>query len=216
MTLGFNTYILGARLIYWLYLWITLVCAFGVYLWWNREFIRQKYYEIRFPERIILISIIYPGNWIKRFYRLIPNRDTFSFGGEEYLYNDAAILKNNNWYTTTDKKDKLIARIPDLSGAGEKEYFIDDYLKLKKKGRSYPELWFKDGCPFPIDFQKSEQVSGLKINTQGLSKLHNSTTINQIYSSIAESGIIIVVLILTALGFLINLAVFSKLMGWLK
>jgi hypothetical protein len=118
---------------------LALFLAGIVVLWWQRERLRKKYYELRFPEKLITINIIYPGGLFRKFYRLIPEDSIFAIEGGMYSYNDEAILRNNDWYSYKDKAGDMVVRVE------ENEYNLNTRLGIKQRWDKWPELYYKEG-----------------------------------------------------------------------
>lgn len=212
-----ETIFLGARLVYWLYLFLAILGAGGIFAYWQREAIRKFYYSLRFPERLIKIRMIYPNNNVNYFWRLIPDTTdkTFSLDGGTYDYNDETILKNNSWFAYREHKTegRLIVRVSD------KEYFLDDLLKIKNRWERWPEMTYKFGCPFPVDYNSTKTTEAnneITFNASDLEKLKKSTILTQIYNSVAQDSLIIFIIILAAVNIIISGFLLAKIMGWLK
>jgi hypothetical protein len=218
IALTWETYFLGARLFYWFYLFLTLIAAGGIFAYHQRERIKKEWYAFRFPEKLLHVIMVYPGNYRRDFWRLIPEDSTFELDGGTYMFENSSILKNNTWYAYKDKKaeGRLILKIED------KEYYLDDKLKLKSRWDKFPEIYYLYGCPFPVDWSKTrEPVATTKdrngediekpiiFNAQDFERLKKSTILTQIYATLSANGtmilliiLVIVVLILSAVGVL--------------
>jgi len=190
---------LGARLFYWFYLFLTLAGVGGAAIYWFREALKKRYFILRFPEKLIIVAIIYPGNKIRRFARLIPDDNTFDFGDQTYNYAESSVLKNNTWYAYKDKakEERLILNIE------SKEYYLDDLLKIKQRWERWPEIYYKYGCPLPINFWAEGETEAAKdkapiveFNAHDLSRLKKSTILTQIYNSMGQNNLMVVVIIL--------------------
>lgn len=197
-------YFIGARLIYWLYLGITLIGAAVVIIYVERHLIRRVYYEIRFPEKLLIITLIYPGNMMRDYARLLPEDKSFSIEGGIYLYDDKAVLKQNDWYLTPNPEGNLIAHI------GDKEYIINKYKKYYYRWHKWPRLFYKADCPYPIDM-----LSGIVTNIPGkdennkaimanysareLTNFGQQKILQEIYADLKGTGLIIVVLVVVIL-----------------
>jgi hypothetical protein len=210
--MGFmDTYFLGARLFYWIYLLITLI-GFGLIIGWTqRHRIKRKWYEIRNPELLFVASIIYPGNMIRDFPILKPKDKSFSLQSGTYLFSEKAILKNSN----TKTEDNLKVTIDG------QDYNIDLSKKLKYRWEKFPRLYYKAGCPYPIIWGteanlKDKAGNEISYSAAELEAFGNNTIIKQIYAELQGAGIIIFVLIIGVVSLLVSLGILSKLMGWIK
>jgi hypothetical protein len=189
----------------WAYFGCSLLVLAGIIAYVARERIRKEWYKVRFPEKLIHVVLIYPGNFKRDYWRLIPEDTTFELDGGTYNYDDDAVLKANTWFASKDKKreGRLILRI------GEKEYYLDDRLKIKNRWETWPEIYFCYGCPFPVDWQTmetpeytSKDAMGNDIskkvafNAMDWERLKKSTILTQIYATLAANGTLIFIVIL--------------------
>lgn len=208
-----QTYFLGARLFYWLYLLFTLIAAAGIYLYINREMVKKSWYSVRFPEKLLHVKIFYPGGHYRDYWRLIPEDNTFELDGGIYNYNDATVLKNNTWFAYKDKKEegRLILNIED------QKYYLDDRLKIKNRWEKWPEIHFIYGCPWPIDYNKVEiakqkvkdaqgNISDKEIifNASDFERFKKSTILTQIYAALTGNALITVLVILVIIVLILS------------
>lgn len=213
-----DTYFLGARLFYWLYLLLTLAFGGGVVAYWMRERIIRKVLTTFQPEKLIKIGMIYPNGWIRRFYRLIPTNRFYMLDGGAYNYNDSAVLKNSEAFALADKDDSTRLKFV-FEG---KEYYYDDQRKLKQRFERYPEIFYRYGKPWPLDMTTepqpepaSQDKDGVKVrditkyNASDLEKLIKSTMVNQLLTSFAANAgaIVVILLVILLLAVLANLGI---------
>lgn len=210
-----NSVFLGARLFYWLYLLLTLMLGGGAVAYWQRERIKKRFYELTNPEKLIKIGVVYPGNWIRYFYRLIPREKTFTLPGGLYNYNDKEILKNNDFFIQENKEGRLIAKV------GGQEYNISDKLKLKLRWERWPQIYFRFGNPWPLimaeepEIKKAVKKEGeietednqpVFYNASDLEKIMKSKLITQLLESISDSPMLKAVIVLIIIAILVGLA----------
>lgn len=207
----FNVYWLGVRLLIWLYLLMAVLCVFVVVLYWFREKIRENYYKIRFPEKVIKIVIFYIGGIYREFWRLIPKKDSFIFDGKKYLYSEESIIKDNDFYISADEEDKsrLKAKI------GDKTYYLDDKLKLHKRGAKYPELHYIDGVPTPIDYRSMDKTT-IKFSATDLENFAKNDLWQKLLIMREEIGRFMLLTLLVGFNMLLTLFLVSINMGWIK
>ena len=209
--IDFNTYVLGARLFYWVYFGLSLLGFGTIVIYFKREWIKEKWYKLRHPEQAIEIWLIYPGNWLRNFWRLIPLRTHLFFcPGGPYLYSDKAVLKNERYYAYEDPQDNdsWAVKIED------KEYKLDKKSLLKKRWEPYPKIVYEYGNPFPVGFfkrkegiplkegEKPKEAPELTWDTTILDKFRKSKFLEEIFSSVAGKGLIMAILILGVMTFL--------------
>ena len=177
--------------------------------WWQREKIRKKYYELRFPELLLTLNIIYPSGLFRKFYRLIPDDKGFILEGKLYLYNEAAIIKNNDWFAYKDKLGALVCKIDGL------EYNLNSLLGIKQRWERWPELYYKEGCPWPIDFGRSIP-EGLSYNSIDVNRMRKSDTLAKIHNVLARADLGPIILVLVALCLLALAGIALKVFGAIK
>ena len=61
----FTNELLGVKLWIWLYFALSIMGGMTVLIFWFREKVRRKYYELRFPEKLIKIVIHYKSGLFK-------------------------------------------------------------------------------------------------------------------------------------------------------
>jgi hypothetical protein len=148
---------------------------------------------------------------IRDFPILKPKDKHFSLNSETYLFSENALLKNKNEKAEANLKVTI----------GGKEYEIDLTKKLKYRWERWPRIYYRAGCPYPIEWQTEPNLKdklGNEINytAKELEEFGNSTVIKQIYAELQGAGIIIIVLIIGIISLLVSLGILSKLMGWIK
>ena len=165
----------------------------GAAIYWFREALKKRYFILRFPEKLIIVGMIYPGNKIRRFARLIPDDNTFDFGDQTYNYSESSVLKNNDWYAYKDKEKegRLVLKIED------KEYYLDDLLKLKQRWEKWPEIYFRYGYPLPLNLwgETEDGQPAIVFNSHDLSRLKKSTILSQIYNAMGQNSFMVAILI---------------------
>lgn len=208
--MDFNIVIFDVRLFYWIYLFGAILLSSTGIIYWQREAIKKHYFILRFPEKLIIINVIYPGGYIRKFYRLIPEDMTFDIEGGTYAFADQSILKKNDWFLYPGKQaDELCCRVDG------KEYNISEKLQLRSRWEQWPELYYLFGKPFPVDFSASSP-DNIKFDSRDLEKLKKSTILTQIYASLPGDTIIYIVLVLLFVVLAAVGVILSKIMGWIK
>jgi hypothetical protein len=177
--------------------------------WWQRERIRKVYYSLKFPELLLTLNIIYPSGFFRKFWRLIPSDKGFILDGKLYLYNEAAIIKNNDWFSYKDSKGNLVCRIEN------KEYNLNMILGIKQRWERWPELYYKEGNPIPIDFTGSSPA-GLAFNSTDVQRMRKSDTLAKIHNLMARADLMPIILVLVGVVLLAVLAIAFKTFGMIK
>jgi hypothetical protein len=201
-------YLWGVRLFVWLYFLISIVCGMIAIAFWKREVIKETYYKIRFPEKVIKIFIHYPGSLYRVFWRLIPDRDDFSLDGKRYLYEDQKIMRENDFYVY-NKDNQMVAK------AQGKEYFLEDKLNIRRKESKYPEIHYIFNVPYPIDFENIDKGS-IEFSAQDVQDFEENNLFEELLTLEGKKNLLIMVLVIVGLTFIVSLFNLAKTMGWLK
>jgi hypothetical protein len=203
---------LGVRLLYWMFFVLSIGCGLMVFLYWKREVIREKYYKIRFPEKVIKVVVHYPGNLYKAYWRLIPDRDDFTIEGKRYTYNDESILKENDFYVQ-ERDKQLIVKIK--NGGETKEYILDDKYKIRKRGTIYPEIHFIFNVPVPINFNEVDK-SDIKFSSKDMQDFKENHLFEELLTLEGKKNLMILIMVICGLNFLVTVVLLAKSMGWIK
>lgn len=196
---------LGVRIWIWAYLLFSWLFVVGWVIYWRREYIREKYYKIRFPEKVIKIVIHYKTGLFTEFWRLIPDLKYFIFNSKQYLYHDKKVIKENDFFIKGDKK--LTATIDG------KDYNLNEKLKIKGKKRKYPEIHYFYNNPNPIDFDFSDTKA--ELSSKELQQFKdNDLFLKLLTLSDTESKIMILMIICIG-NLIVSLFLLAKVMGWI-
>lgn len=198
---------LGVRVWIWLYLILSILLGIMVVVYWFREAIRREYYQFRFPEKLLKVVIHYKNNYFKDFWRLIPDNNEFILEGKAYQYSDKKVLKDNDFYLRK-VKDKIKVVIDN------KEYDINDKLKLLKKWRKYAEIHYYHNCPVPIDFDMSKKL--LDFSSKQLQDFKDNDLFAKLLTLDTEKNMLMFILILGIINTIASVLMFAKMMGWIE
>lgn len=199
---------LGVRYFVWAFFLLSLICGIIAILYWKREAIKEKYYKIRWPEKVIKVIIHYKTGLYKTYWRLIPDRDDFSIEGKRYTYDDDKIIKENDFYVQK-KEGKLIAKIEGF------DYILDDKLKIKNKEKIWPEIHFPFNKPLAIDFKDIDD-SEIKFTSTDMTDFKEASLFTELLTLEGKKNLMIILIILGVGTLLISLVNLAKTMGWLK
>lgn len=203
-----NTW-LGVKVWIWLYFFLSIVLGSFVILYWHREKIRRKYYEIRFPERIIKVVLHYKSGFFKEFFRLMPDDNLFVINGKDYHFDSEEILRDNDFFVRKNKKKtETVVKIEGV------EYIITDLYKLRKKKRDYPELHYFYNIPKPIQFDYKEK--DIKLSAKQLNLFQENDLFSKLLTLDTQRNIFIILMILMIANFLVTFILLAKNMGWIK
>jgi hypothetical protein len=179
-----------------------------VLIYWKREIIKEKYYKLRWPERAIKIVIHYPGTIYRVFWRLIPDREDFSLDGKRYLFDDQKILRENDFYVQ-QKDGQLIAKVEN------KSYFLEDKLRIKKKGTIYPELHYIFNVPYPIDFSSIDK-GVIEFTALEVQDFKDNRLFEELLTLEGKKNLMILILMVAIGTFLLTIVDFAFARGWIK
>lgn len=197
----------GVHLWIWIYLALSVVMFLFVLVYFYKEIIRKKYYEIRFPEKLLKIVMHYKSGYFKEYWRMIPETEEFVIDSKIYKYSDKKVLKDNEFYLR--KKNAEITATID-----GKEYNINDKCKLIKRWRSYPELHYFYNIPLPIDFDMSDKA--LEFSSKQMQEFKENDLFSKLLTLDNQNNILTFILILGVLNMLVSIFVLAKIMGWLN
>jgi hypothetical protein len=202
-----NGYFLGVRIWIWLYLLFSIVMFIIILVKFFKERIRKKFYELRYPEKLLKVVIHYKSNMFKEYWRIIPNSKEFRIEEKLYHYTDKAVLRDNEIFGTKKGLDIKVS----IDG---KEYNILDNYKQVKRWRAYPEVHFFFNCPSPIDFD----LSGKEIDftSQHLEEFKENDLFTKLLTMDTQKSIMVFLLVVGIINLLATVIVLSKIMGWLK
>lgn len=201
----FNNTFLGVRFFIWLYFMIGVVALGSGLIYWYRETIRRKYYELRFPEKIIKVVIHYKTGIFREYFRLIPDDYTINVDGKSYNYNDKAILKIEE---ILKEENKGLYAIID----GKKYPVIKENI-IKKRRSNHPEIHFFYNVTTPINYDFE------KLNAEFSAKEQQDFKENDLFQKLLtledEKKLLKFILIVTIITLLGVGFIVAKLMEWI-
>lgn len=203
-----NNVFWGARIWIWLYLLLSFVLFLAVIIYFYKELIRKKYYEIFLPEQLIKIVMHYPSNMFKEYWRLIPDTKIFNIGRKIYNYNDKNLIKTNDNFLRQHESIK-----PYFEIEGHK-YYMDELVKLKKRFTKYPEIHYFFNVPSPINFKYDD--ASVKLSSEQLEIFKENDLFNKLLSLENEKKMLMLVFLLCIINFLVTAFILAKIMGWLE
>lgn len=206
--MGFlTTTFLGVRIWIWFYLVFSMLSFAGVLIWFYRERIKCKYYELRFPEKLIKVVMHYPSKMFRIYWRLIPDEESFTIESKTYSFEDKSLLKDNELFTYRKDTGHYLK-------VNKKEYLIDDLLKIKTRWKRYPEVHYFFNKPSPIDFDFTKKK--IDISASQLDKFKKSDLFVKLLTLTENKQIIVFAIILGILNLLGIIFLIAKQMGYIK
>ena len=204
--LDFSTSYLGIRLWIWLYLIFSVFMLTVAVAIFFQEILRKKYYEIRFPERLIKIVMHYEGAMFKVYWRLIPEKEHFMIGKQVYQFAEKNLIRENDFFAyLKDNKPKV-----KIDG---KEYDLMESMQIKYRWSRYPEIHYFYNVPLPIDFRTLEKK--IEFTSEQLGLFKENDLFNKLLTLQENFPLLLVVLIGCVLNLLLSAFIIAKLIGWL-
>jgi len=203
----FTSEFLGVRLFIWVYFLISLIGIVSVAIYYYREKIRKKYYEFRFPEKLIKIVMHYKSGQFKEYWRIIPDDFFFTIQGKNYEYQDSCILKQNNFYVYENKQKELKVKIDG------KEYDLDSKYKIEKRKSKYPEIHYYYNVSKPVKFEFEDKK--VEFSAKESRDFKENDLFNKLLTLEGEKNLL-KFLILIAIGNAgISIFILAKIMEWI-
>lgn len=205
----FSMTLWGVRLWILLYLVLSLVLGVAVAIYWFREKIKEKYYKLRWPEKVIKCIVYYPNHLYKVYWRLIPKGDFFEIDKQPYYYNDKDIVRNNDLFVNTEDINKMYVMIEG------KKYDVSANVKLKEKWSGHwPELHYKFGKPSPLDYAKGS--GDVEWSSNDIKAFEENDLWMKLLTMDQQKSLMILILMAVAINFIATMVILAKMMGWIK
>jgi len=199
---------LGVRWWVWIYFLFSVFVGLGIGIYWKREALKRIYYTTRFPERTIRVIIHYKSSMYNIYWRLIPDNNLFKINNKVYEFNDNEILRENDFFSTKDKREKTIINIK-----GNK-YEFEDLMLIKQKGVKYPEIHYFYNNPKPLSFDFTNE--NLNFTGKQMSDFEQNDLFTKLLRLNQERNTLLILILICAFDCVINLFTLAKMMGWIK
>lgn len=85
---------LGIRWWIWIYFFFSILAGLSVLIYFKREQIKGKYYQIRYPEKLLKVYIHYKTGLYNIYWRLIPDKRFYRIEKKKYFYEDKLVIKH--------------------------------------------------------------------------------------------------------------------------
>lgn len=201
-----NNLFLGVRLFIWFYFLISIISFSSIIIYYYREKIRSRYYNFRFPEKVIKVTIHYPNNQFKEFVRLIPTDSYFILEGFRYCYSDPRVINDNEFFAQGDKNRNIVS----VQG---KKYELQDLGIIKKRKNVMSEIHYFFNNPKPIIFDCKKE--NLILSSEELTLFKDNDLFAKLLTLETEKALLIFCLILGVINILVSVFILAKIMGWL-
>lgn len=177
----------GVRWWVWLYFGFSIIMGLCILAYWHREKLRKTYYELRFAERIIKVVIHYESRLYREYWRLIPEEKQFMIANQIYAYDDKAVLKDNDFFTTEEKGNTIIT----INGI---KYNFDELAGIKHKSKKHIEIHYFFNIPSPINFEIKDK--DIKLTSTDLEKMKENDLFTKLLTLGENKGLLAVILLI--------------------
>lgn len=204
--------LLGVSFWIWCYFLLSILLGLGVIAYINREKLRKKYYDFRFPEKVIKVMIHYKSNQYKRYWRVIPDVDFFKIDGKTYNYSDSNVLKENDFFML-EGKDYPIIKVKDGKEKKEYKYLFKRLYGLKERKRKYMQIhyWFNDPNPIGFDFDQRK----IDLNSTQLQTFKDNDLFAKLLTLESEKKLMMLLFILVVGNLIATVFILARMMEWL-
>jgi len=200
-----TAYYWGARGFIWLMLLVGINCLIGVAIYWYRELIRKKYYEFRFPQKLLKVIVHYKSGLYKTYWRIIPDEYGLTLDGKNYNYSDKVVIKEVTKLIVNKDTNTIL-----IDG---KKYNILDEKAIRRNKNAYPELhyWYNISTPIEFDFEKEKAEFSAK-EQQDFKENDLFKKLLTLEQEKTIMRLLMIVVIGNAIG---TIFIIAKMMGWI-
>lgn len=193
-----------------LWIWFLLVFTFfgvsGVIVWIFRYSIQARYWEFRWPEKVVKVIIHYPNRSYTEHVRLIPEKDTFNILDKEYLWSEENVISASDQFQTGLK---LV-----VNGI---DYEYDTTKLITKKRSRHPQIHYFYNNPDPIMYDTTQHK--IRTTAKELGEFHENQLVAQFLMVEEVTKLVMIMLIaLGIIGIIMVAALYGigLLNGWWK
>jgi len=207
----FNTVYFGVRLWLWLYLFFSILMGILVTIFFFREKIKRKYYELRYPEKLIKVIVHYKSGMFKEYWRIIPDDDIIKAENKFYSFSDTQLLtisSKETLATKSDKDDYMNITIDKI------KYQLSDKHLLKKRWRYYPEIHYLFNVPAPVVFNvKNKRI---ELSAKQLEEFNENNLFAKLLNADMEKNMLRILFFVVMGNILGTGFIIAKMMGWIS
>lgn len=204
----FTSSLWGVRVWIWIYLLLSVLFGLFIFIYWKREYFIKKYYQLRFPEKIIKVILHFDTGLYREYYRLIPDNNEFKIDRKTYRFDDKEILKNNTFYAI--KKGDIEYII-----IGNNKYKVNRMFGISDRyKRNEIEIHYLHNVPDPIDFNMKDKE--IKLSSRNLAQYNENNLFVQLLTMNQQKMTSIMLMILMFINLSLSLFIVAKQMGWIK
>ena len=197
---------LGVRIWILFYLGLSVIMFGGVMIYFFREKLRKKYYEIRFPEKLLKVVIHYKSGMFKEYWRLVPDLEYFVIEKKQYQFDSKHILKENDFFLRGIPPKQIVK----IEG---KEYQFDNLFQLKNRWTKYPEVHYFYNSPMPLSFDMSK--GKIEFSSQQLEEFKQNDLFRKLLTLDTEKSFLTFILLLNIINLMASGFIIARLMEWI-
>lgn len=201
-----DNYYFGVRGFIWIYFFISVFGFSGLSIYWFRETIRRKYYELRYPEKLLKVVLHYKAGMFKEYWRLIPDNNAFIIDNKHYPFDEKTVSKNTDMFTYK-KHGNTKLKIDNV------EYEYDGLKELKKRWSKYPEIHFIYNVPKPLTFDMTKK--DIQLSSKELQDFKDNDLFYKLLNSDREKVQGNILLLLTIVNTLGVAFILARMMEWI-
>ena len=191
-------------IIVWVIMGFQVLAPLGLWIYFKRELIRKKWYEIWNKEKLIKIVIHYPTGYFSEYWRLIPPKENYKVADGIYFYNKDKLISPKEIFGIEGKDKKIYAEIEG------KKYALDDKEIRKKRFSIYPEIHYFYGNPRPLSF-KTKEKSG-ELSASELSDFQENDLFQKMLSLEDEKRMLMLIFLIVIINLLATIFIILHMM----
>lgn len=192
----------------WFYFIFSISAGIFVIIYFFKERIKKKYYEIRFPEKLIKVVMHYPSSYFKEYWRLIPDDNFIIAEGKRYQFSKEHLEKSKDLFVAKNEKKESQIFI------NKETYTLKDLHLIHKRWRKYPEIHYFYNAPTPIKFDtKNEKID---ITSTQLDKFNENDLFSKLLTMEDEKRLVMLVMIMVIINLLATAVLIAIQMEWIK
>lgn len=194
--------VFGVRIWVWLIFLIGIGIGTGAIVYYFRERLLGKYYQIRYPEKAFKAVIHYPGGLYKEYWRLIPKDQTLDIDNLPYRFNREKLeIKDGD-------------TILDSLGSDDEKYITNFKRRIQNRSNKFQELHYFYNNMEPLEF-KNTGIDASMTSDQW-SKFVKNDLLGKLLTLNQQGTLILLILLMSAGSFLLSAFLVAKQMGWLN
>jgi len=184
--------------------------GFLITIFFFRNKIKKKYYELRYPEKLIKVILHYKSGMFKEYWRIIPDDNIIKAENKYYSFSDTQLLNvatNETLAKRIDKKDYMNITIDGNT------YQLSEKHLLKKRFRHYPEIHYLFNVPAPIAFNiKNKKI---ELSAKQLEEFNENNLFAKLLSADMEKNMLRLLFLIVVGNIIGTVFIIAKIMEWI-